>query len=36
MTSTADPDPTVSFDAEPGSRRHWQLDVSGVAETGVA
>jgi len=40
MTSTADPDlaapPAVSFDAEPGSYRHWRLDLDGAAETGVA
>jgi benzoyl-CoA-dihydrodiol lyase len=45
MTSTADPDttdpdraatPAVSFDAAPGSYRHWQLDLDGAAETGVA
>jgi benzoyl-CoA-dihydrodiol lyase len=40
MTSTADPDlaaiPRVSFDAEPGSYRHWRLDLSAAAETGVA
>ena len=36
MTSTADPDPAVSFDAEPGSYRHWQLDLAGAADTGVA
>ena len=31
MTTTADPDraeiPTVSFDTEPSSYRHWKLDV---------
>ncbi len=45
MTSTAEPDagdpdrdatPAVSFDAAPGSYRHWQLDLDGAAETGVA
>jgi benzoyl-CoA-dihydrodiol lyase len=40
MTSTSETDapavPTVSFDAEPGSYRHWQLDLAGAAETGVA
>src|SRR6188508_3204473 len=35
MTSTADT-PAVSFDAEPGSYRHWQLDLDGAADTGVA
>ncbi|GAA3222472.1 2,3-epoxybenzoyl-CoA dihydrolase [Pseudonocardia petroleophila] len=33
MTTTADPDqaeiPTVSFDAEPSTYRHWTLDVQG-------
>jgi benzoyl-CoA-dihydrodiol lyase len=33
MTTSTDPDqaatPTVSFDAEPGSYRHWTLDVQG-------
>ncbi|MBW0118172.1 2,3-epoxybenzoyl-CoA dihydrolase [Pseudonocardia abyssalis] len=33
MTTTADPDqaeiPTVSFDAEPSTYRHWKLDVQG-------
>ena len=33
MTTTADPDqaeiPTVSFDREPSSYRHWKLDVQG-------
>jgi benzoyl-CoA-dihydrodiol lyase len=33
MTSNADPDraqvPAVSFDTEPGSYRHWRLDVRG-------
>jgi benzoyl-CoA-dihydrodiol lyase len=47
MTSTAEQDheaapaapdtpPVVSFDTEPGSYRHWQLDLDGAAETGVA
>jgi benzoyl-CoA-dihydrodiol lyase len=48
MTSTAAQDaardaapdqeavPTVSFDTEPGSYRHWQLDLTGAADTGVA
>ncbi|WP_214401949.1 2,3-epoxybenzoyl-CoA dihydrolase [Pseudonocardia lacus] len=40
MTSTVDPDreavPKVSFDAEPGSYRHWHLDLDGAADTGVA
>jgi benzoyl-CoA-dihydrodiol lyase len=40
MTSTTDADPAVtpavSFDAEPGSYRHWKLDLDGAAETGVA
>ena len=31
MTTTDDPqrDPRVSFDTEPGSYRHWRLDVDG-------
>jgi benzoyl-CoA-dihydrodiol lyase len=31
MTSTAEPaaEPEVSFDADPGSYRHWRLDVQG-------
>jgi benzoyl-CoA-dihydrodiol lyase len=33
MTTTADPDqaaiPAVSFDTEPGSYKHWKLDVEG-------
>ncbi len=29
MASSADPDPVVSFDAEPSSYRHWTLDVQG-------
>ncbi|NMH99640.1 2,3-epoxybenzoyl-CoA dihydrolase [Pseudonocardia acidicola] len=44
MTTTAsapaDPDaaeiPTISFDASPESYRHWTLDLSQAAETGVA
>src|SRR3954447_10400185 len=47
MTSTAEQDheaapaaadtpPTVSFDTDPGSYRHWRLDLDGAAETGVA
>jgi benzoyl-CoA-dihydrodiol lyase len=48
MTSTAEHDheaapaapdttpPTVSFDTDPGSYRHWRLDLDGAAETGVA
>src|SRR3954471_12367223 len=35
MTSTAD-SPAVSFDADPGSYRHWQLDLDAAAGTGVA
>ncbi|MGQ0575652.1 MAG: 2,3-epoxybenzoyl-CoA dihydrolase [Pseudonocardia sp.] len=37
MTTTLDPDqaaiPKVSFDAEPGSYRHWRLDVDGPVAT---
>jgi benzoyl-CoA-dihydrodiol lyase len=40
MTVTADPDqaavPTVSFDADPTTYRHWTLDLESSAETGVA
>src|SRR3954454_6643784 len=35
-TPSADTAPKVSFDAEPGSYRHWRLDLDGAAETGVA
>jgi benzoyl-CoA-dihydrodiol lyase len=38
--SSVDPDqvaiPTVDFDTEPSAYRHWTLDVSEAAETGVA
>jgi benzoyl-CoA-dihydrodiol lyase len=40
MTVTADPDqaatPPVSFDADPSTYRHWKLDLSEAANTGVA
>jgi benzoyl-CoA-dihydrodiol lyase len=45
MTTTIEPDrtdpdqaaiPTVSFDTDPASYRHWKLDVQGSAESGVA
>jgi benzoyl-CoA-dihydrodiol lyase len=39
MTSTTETEPVaapVSFDADPGSYRHWRLDLASAADTGVA